>query len=161
MDRADRWLNEQVGWRRLLIGWLVIAPALVDAGLWWSAGENLDGNATVPTGTVLLRVAIAVLAGSPLAALQVRPWRRRRKSRAWEPRFSWRTIVAMHALMVGTGVLAYGNTRTLAWQQPQHHRVSGALFVALAVDGVLLIWNGLYSRKLRRRAEADAQAAGG
>jgi hypothetical protein len=37
--------------------------------------------------------------------------------------------------------------------------VSGALFAALVVDGVMLIWNWLYRRKLRRQADASARAA--
>jgi hypothetical protein len=159
VDRVDRWLNAQRGWRRLLVGWLVTAPALVVMGLWWSGWGNIDSGTTVPTGAVLLHVAIAALAGIPLMAVQVWPRRRRRKSRAWEPRFSWRMIVGMDTLMTGMGVLAYANTRTLAWQQHQHHLVSAALFVSLVVDGVMLIWNGLYSRKLRRQAGASARAA--
>ena len=158
VDRVDRWLNAQRGWRRLLTGWLVLAPALADLGLWWSAYGNFDGNATVPTGTLLLRVAIAALAGIPLAAMQVRPPKRRRKSRAWEPGYSWRRITAMYILMTELGVLAYGSTRTLAWQQ--QHRPYKALFIALAVSGVMLIWHWRYYGKVRRQAEAAAQGPG-
>jgi hypothetical protein len=158
VDRVDRWLNAQRGWRRLLIGWLVLAPALLDVGLWWSAQGNIDGQATVPTGTVLVHVAIVALVGIPLAAVQVRPPMRRRKSRVLEPGFSWRMIAAMYTLMTSQAVLAYGFTRTLAWQL--QHRPYKALFLALAVGGVMLIWNGLYWRKLRRQAEAGAQDSG-
>ncbi len=112
----------------------------------------------MPTGTVLLRVAIAAMAGIPLAAMQVRRQLRRRKTRAWEPWFSWRAIAGMYSLQAGLGVLAFGDTRTLAWQQ--QHRSVKAVFLALAVSGVLLIWNGLYWRKLRRQAEAGAQGSG-
>ena len=157
MDRVDRWLNAQRGWRQLLIGWLAIAPALLDGGLWWSAWGNI-GDTTVPTGTVLLRVAIVALAGIPLAAGQVRPLKRSRKSRAWDRGFSWRMISAMYILMADWGVLAYRDTRTLAWQQ--QHRPFPALFLALAAGGVMLTWNRLYWRKLRRQAEASAQDSG-
>jgi hypothetical protein len=160
VDRVDRWLNAQRGWRRLLIGWLAIAPALLLMGLWWSAWGNIDADVTVPIGTVLLRVAIVAVAGIPLAAVQVRPLRRRRKSRPWEPGFSWRMIAGMYVMMTGWGVSTYGNTRTLAWQQHQHHLLSGALLLSVVGYGVMLIWNGRYYRKLRRQAEADAQAAG-
>ena len=68
-------------------------------------------------------------------------------------------IAATYILMSGMGALAYGNTRTLAWQQHQHDLLSMAGFLALAGYGVMVIWHLRYGEKLRRKAEADAQAA--
>ena len=158
MDRVDHWLNAQRGWRRLLIGWLYLAPTFLDAGLLWSGWGNIEGDATVPTGTVVLRVVIAALAGVPLAPVLVRLQMWGRKSRPWTSGFSWRMTVGIYILMAGMGAQAYGDTRTWAWQR--EHLPYKAIFLVLAVSGVMLIWNLLYWRKLRRQAEAAAQGSG-
>jgi Ca2+/Na+ antiporter len=157
VDRVDRWLNAQRGWRRLLTGWLFLAPAAVNAGLLWSSWGNANDQGTVATGSVLLRIAVAVLAAVPLAAVLMRLQLRRLRSRPWEPRFSWRMFVAMYVFMTGVSISVYGDTRTLAWRQ--RHPSYNTLYLADAVFIVLLIWNGLYYRELRRRAAAEAQAA--
>jgi hypothetical protein len=158
VDRVDRWLNAQRGWRRLLIGWLFVAPVAVDAGLLWSGSGNLDDQGTVPTGSVLLRVAIAVLVAIPVAAVLVRLQLRILKSRPWNPGFSWRMIAAMYVLMTGMDVVVYGDTRTLAWRH--QHVPYNAIFLADAAFFVLVIWNALYLRKLRRQAAETQPAAG-
>jgi hypothetical protein len=157
VDRVDRWLNVQRGWRRLLVGWLFFAPLFVDAGFLWSGWGNLDDQATVPTGSVLVRVVIALVAGIPLVAVLVRLQTRRRKSRPWEPGFSWRLFAAMYVFMAGAGAESYGETRTWVWRH--QHLPFKALILSNAVACVLGIWNARYYRKLRRQAEADAQAA--
>ena len=157
MDRLDRWLDGQRGWRTVLISWLVIAPWLVNLGLLWSAWGNFDDRGTVPTGSVLVRVAITAVAGIPLAAVQVRRQRRSRKRRPWAPALSWRVIAADYVLAGWLCAQSYGMTRTLVWRH--QHLSFKALFLAYAVAGALLLWNAVYYRKLRRRAEADAQAA--
>jgi hypothetical protein len=158
VDRVDRWLNAQRGWRRLLICWLYFAPVFVDEGLLWSGWGNIANDATVPTGAVLLRVGIAALAGVQLAAVLVRLQMWGRKSRPWAPGFSWRMTVAIYVLMAGMGAQAYGDTRPWAWQH--QHLPHRAIFLALAVAGVMLIWNLLYWRRLQRQAEAGAQGPG-
>ena len=67
-------------------------------------------------------------------------------------------IAAMYILITDPCVAAYANTRTLAWQQ--QHRPGKALFLPLVVSGVMLIWNGLYHRKVRRQAESGAHGSG-
>ncbi|HTR94944.1 MAG TPA: hypothetical protein VMI73_24705 [Trebonia sp.] len=158
MDRLDWRLTAQRGWRRLLIGWLVFVPVFLDAGLLWSGSGNLDDQATVPAGSVLPRVAIAALAGIPLAAVLVWLLMRRRKSRPWEPVFSWRMIAGLYVFMTGACAAAYGDTRTLAWRR-QHLLPLRALLLLDALAGALYVWNALYCRKLRRQAEAGAQTA--
>lgn len=154
----DRWLNAQRGWRRLLIGWLYLAPMSLVAGLMWSAWGNVGNDTTVPTGTVLLHVVIAVLAGVPLVVVVLRLQMWGQKSRPWAPGFSWRMTVAMYVFMAGMGAQAYGDTRTWAWQRK--HLPYKVIFPAIVVYGVMLIWHLLYWRKLRRQAEGGAQSPG-
>lgn len=151
VDRVDRWLNAQRGWRRLLIGWLALAPVLVDFGLLWSSWGNFDDQATVATRSVLVRVAIAALVGVPLADVMTRLQMRWRKSRPWAPQFSWRTIAATYVFMAGACAASYGETRTLAWQH--QHLPYRALYISDGAACVLFIWDALYRRKLRRQAE--------
>jgi hypothetical protein len=157
VDRVDRWLNAQHSWRRILIAWLVFAPPFLSLGLLWSAWGNFDDQRTVPTGSVLLHVGIAALASIPLAAFRVRSGSRRRKSRPWEPLFSWRMIVGMDGIMITQAFLLYGETRTLTWRH--QHLPFTALYLADTAGLILLVWHGRYLRKLRRQAEADPQAA--
>jgi len=153
VDRVDRWLNAQRGWRRALIFWLYFAPWFVDLGLLWSAWGNLDDQGTVPTGSVLVHVAIAAVVGIPLAAVQVRVqlWVRKRRPRA--PVLSWRIIAAIYVFAGCACAQSYGMTRTLVWQH--QHLSFKALLLSYAVAGALLIWNAVYCRKLRRQVEAD------
>lgn len=153
----DRWLNAQRGWRRLLICWLALAPALVDTGLVWSGWGNGQGRATVPTGSVLVHVAIAALAGIPLAALSAVLHRRRQKSRPWAPGLSWRMIAALYVIIIPQCVTSYGDARTWTWQYK--HLPHAALFLTVAAGLVLLFWHASYSDKVVRQAKARARAA--
>jgi hypothetical protein len=157
VDRVDRWLSAQHGWRRLLIGWFVFAPVFLGGGLLWSGSGNLDDRGTVAAGSILLRVAIAALAGIPLAAVLLWLQTRRPKSRPWAPLFSWRLVVGFYVFMAGVCTGAYGETQTLAWRR--QHVSFKAILLADAMFFAMVIWNTSYYRKLRRRAEADAQAA--
>lgn len=157
MDWVDRWLNGQRGWRRLLLAWLVLAPLLLDYGLLWSAHGNIGKRANVPTGSVLVHVAIIAVAGIPLAAAVGWLDRWSRKSRPWAPGLSWRMIAALYVFAASMGADAYGMTRTLVWRN--QHLPAKVLLLADAVAGVLFIWNLVYYWKLRRRADADAQPA--
>jgi hypothetical protein len=155
VDRVDRWLNAQRGWRRTLIAWLYLAPMLLDFGLMWSAYGNLDNGATVPAGSVLVHVAIVGLAGIPLSAVLAGLQRWSAKSRPWAPLISWRVIIAVYLYVGGMCAQAYGMTRTLVWR---HQHISYKMvLLSGVVAGVLLIWNLLYYRRLRRRAEAEAK----
>jgi hypothetical protein len=156
VDRVDRWLSAQRGWRRLLIGWLILEPAFINAGLLWSGWGNIDDQGTVPTGSLLGHVAITSLAGVLLVDMQQRlGQRRRRKSRPWEPAFSWRSIGFIYSLMIGTCAETYGDTRTLAWRR-HHEPFTVVLFLIIAAGG-LMIWNWIYLRKLKRRFESAQQ----
>lgn len=118
----------------------------------WSGSGNFDSDKTVPTGTVLIHVVIAAVAGIPLAAVLVRLLTWQVKSRPWAPTFSWRMTAATYVSMAGLGVQAYGDTRTWAWQH--QHLPYQALFLSPVAYAALFAWHGLYHRKLRRQAEA-------
>lgn len=155
MDRVDRWLNAQHGRRRLYIGLLIMLPALVNAGLWWSGWGNYDEQRNMPTGRVLLHVAIVVLVGLAVAAAVERLARRKRKARPPAPAANWRWIAGLEATMTGQAIMAYGSTRTLASQ----HRLLPYAALLLLAGGVLLALHGIYARKLRRQARAAGEGA--
>lgn len=157
VDRVDRWLNVQRGWRRLVIGWLVFAPVFLDVGLLWSSWGNRNDQGTVPTGSVLAHVAIALAVGIPLAAVLVAAQVRVQKIRPWTPWVSWRMIVGLYVFMAGNCAATYGETRTLTWQH--QHVPDNVLYLADAVFFLLVLWTVLYYRKLRRQAEADGPVA--
>jgi hypothetical protein len=77
MDRVDRWLSAQRGWRRLLIAWLILEPALINAGLLWSGWGNIDDQGTVPTGSVLWHVPYRALFLADAAACGLLVWNAR------------------------------------------------------------------------------------
>ena len=153
VDRVDRWLNTQRGWRRVFVAWVTIAPIGLGSGALWATWRE----EAVGTGVVGLRVAVGVLAALPVAVLLLRLglWRVR-KSRPWYPPFSWRTMAYLYSFMAGMTTSVYGSDQILAGR---HHDSFKPFALLMGAALVFLVWDALYSRKLRRRAEADARAA--
>ena len=168
VDRLDSWLNDQVGWRRLAINWLILCPVAVALGSSTSseislrhpgceqlAGQRFIQECEPRLGTgFLVVVVVSVLAAVPLAGL-LAVWQRRRAARnPRRPFHSWSKIAAIWCLSTAPLLT------TFADQQPYGRRTYYFVAGWVLIAGAVVFWL-IETRRHQRLSRGNAPGVQG
>jgi hypothetical protein len=161
VDRVDHWLNAQRGWRRYLLCWLQVGPAIVWIGVCvrevWAMGDR------APAGPLAFGAASALIALPVACLLAVVSDRRARRSpgTAW-PLLSWRAMTWGIALAFGGAVVEvlYGHAPGSGWARQHRHDIGwGVLAFTAAFLAMTFIAVRGRKRKYLARPEDSAEPA--